>query len=250
MTATGRDDGIGSENRLLRRFPALWKPLAVAILLVVYGNATIYLEEYSQLSLPGNSLLPNTLSVAILLLWARSRARLLLEELGLQKRGVIRSGLWGAAIGLLIASLAALVLAFPPLPVPIAYPEFRNQGSSQLLWRLLVELPFATALCEELAFRGVLQAMFCRSLLPLRAAIGTNAAFALWHMAVNFHTVSGTNIGAMGLAPLAVLGAMVSVFVGGMIFSVLRLRTGNLVGSIVAHWLIDALMTLAAYVHG
>lgn len=54
-------------------------------------------------------------------------------------------------------------------------------------------------------------------------------------------TVALTNLQADPLLVIVGLaGAFAAVFVGGILFAALRLATGHVAGSIVAHWVFDA----------
>jgi membrane protease YdiL (CAAX protease family) len=215
----------------------------MAAVLVTYGNVSAYLTGYVGLTLPGGMLVPNLAGVSLLLLWAICQAGLTADDLGLRRVGVFKSVASGTVTGALMALPALALFAFPPMmPAPITYRPMAISDPSQFLWKVGLELPIATALCEELAFRGVLQSLFLRSLAPLPAILATNTAFALWHLVVNYRTVFETNVTATGLVPLALIGGLAGVLAGGVIFSVLRQRTGALAGSVFAHWVVDALM--------
>jgi membrane protease YdiL (CAAX protease family) len=151
--------------------------------------------------------------------------------------------------GLVMALPALAAFAFPPLlPAPIEYRPVAALALPQFLWKVLVEVPLATALCEEVAFRGVLQALFQGRVSPVPSIIATNITFALWHVVVNHRTVFETNVtAAPHLVPLALAAGLAGVFAGGVLFSLLRRCTGNLAGSIVAHWMVDALMLAMLY---
>jgi membrane protease YdiL (CAAX protease family) len=49
------------------------------------------------------------------------------------------------------------------------------------------------------------------------------------------------------LVALGLAGSFVSVLVGGVVFAVVRLATGHLVGSLVAHWAFNAVLLLGLY---
>jgi membrane protease YdiL (CAAX protease family) len=115
-----------------------------------------------------------------------------------------------------------------------------------------VELTIATALTEEMLFRGVLQALFRRSLGTSSALIATNIVFALWHLAINALTLS-QNAVALPFIPsawaqvLGYLGSLIAVGIGGFILSILRERTNHLAASIVAHWVSVGAITVLVY---
>jgi membrane protease YdiL (CAAX protease family) len=71
------------------------------------------------------------------------------------------------------------------------------------------------------------------------------AAFTGWHGVIVSRTVASTNLQAEPLlATLGLLGAFVAVGVGGALFAWLRLATGHLAGSVVAHWAFNAVLLL------
>ena len=221
---------------------------AVAAILIAYGNLSAYLIGYAGLSLPGGMLAPNVVGVALLLWWTTRRGGLAADDLGIRREGSLHSAAWGVLVGVLMAIPALLVFAFPPLlERPITYRPVAGLDTPSFLKRILLHTPAGVALCEELAFRGVLQGLFARGLSAVAAVLATNATFALWHVVVTLRTASESNVGEARLLPIALLSGLVGTFGGGIVFSLLRLRTGNLAGSIIAHWMVNTLMLLAVY---
>lgn len=223
--------------------------LVAGAALVAYGNAATYLTSYTALALPGGLMAPNLLATGLLVLWAVRRARLSLAELGLRWTRAPASAAWGAAVGGLMAVPALATFAIGPLlPGPVIYHSLAALSPQQFLWKVMVELPIATVLCEELAFRGVLQALFHRVLSAAPAIAATSLTFTLWHGVVNYRTILETNVaGAPSLVPLALAGGLAGVFGGGIVFSLLRHFTRSLAGSILAHWAVNATMLGALY---
>ncbi len=185
--------------------------------------------------------------------WARRSAQLDWSELGLSARGWQRSAAIGLLVGCLLALPALIFLAFPfLLAEPARYREIQDLGLPGFLWRLGIELTIATALTEEVLFRGILQALFKRFLNTARALVSTNIVFALWHLAVNALTLQ-QNVVVLPFLPTALaqavgyLGSVITVGIGGLILSILRERTNHLAGSMVAHWVVVAALTMAVY---
>jgi membrane protease YdiL (CAAX protease family) len=184
--------------------------------------------------------------------WHHRVDRQPLALIGLHARGWRRGLAWGA--------LAGTGLAIPPvvsfwLPrrrgTAMRFDEVYGLGRTAFLVRLLATTPVLVALCEEVAFRGLLQGKLHRAA-PARpaAAVGLSSlAFALWHVTVNVYTLRKTNVVTGGMLPLpaALAGGLGAVFVGGLVFGDLFRRTGSLVAPLVAHWLVDVLMLLALY---
>lgn len=186
--------------------------------------------------------------------WARHSARLSCEELGLGGEQWKHSAVIGVLVGCLLAIPSVAFLAFPFfLAEPARYREIQDLSLLGLLWRLGAELTIATALTEEILFRGTLQALFKRSLNTTRALIVTNVVFALWHLAINALTLQ-QNAVVLPFVPMALaqaigyLGSLLAVGIGGIILSILRERTTHLAGSIAAHWVSVAAMTFLVYI--
>ena len=117
-----------------------------------------------------------------------------------------------------------------------------------LIW-MLVTLPLATALFEEVTFRGCLQSVAVRTY-GVAAGIALMAlAFTLWHGVINFKTIQDTNAaGGVALPMAAYTASAVGLFVGGVIFGVLRHRTGSVVAPFAFHWLIVLAMNTTLFV--
>jgi membrane protease YdiL (CAAX protease family) len=165
-------------------------------------------------------------------------ARLDRADLGLTRSGATRS----AWIGLLTAGAmvvpALLILRFPPLVGrPVAYTPLAGLPWVELLGRALVSMPLDTILPEEVAFRGALLGVLRRRYPAAQAVVLAAVPFALWHGVLVGRTLELTNLAADPLLfSLGLLGAFAAVFLGGILFGILRLATGHLAGSIVAHW--------------
>ncbi len=192
--------------------------------------------------------------LASALWWARGPNRLSWAEIGLLSEGNWkRSAASGILTGLVLAVPLVVFLAFPfMLAQPVRYREIQDLDVTGLFWRLAIEVSIATALTEEILFRGILQALFKRSLNTPQALISTNVVFALWHLAINAFSVN-QNAMVLSLIPtvatqvIGYLGSLVVVGIGGLIFSVLRERTNHLAGSIVVHWVVVAAVTIVVY---
>jgi membrane protease YdiL (CAAX protease family) len=185
--------------------------------------------------------------------WARGPSWLSWAEIGLSGRQWRRSVVFGMVSGLAFAVPLVTFLAFPFLLArPVHYREIQNLDAVGLVWRLGVELTIATALTEEILFRGILQVLFKHSLNPTPALISTNVVFALWHLVANALSLQ-QNVLVLPLIPtfaaqvIGYLGSLIVVGIGGLVLSVLRERTSHLAGSIALHWVAVAAMTILIY---
>ncbi len=155
--------------------------------------------------------------------------------------------LWGLALAIIpiFFFLRPFVLARP-----VEHPTYTNLTLWTWLRLVLVEIPFLTALPEEAAWRGALEPRLVAHLGPWRGVLWSNAAFGLAHFAVTRANTGIVGRGALLPRWLLILGGMAATGVGGAVFSLVRARTGSLVGAIAAHWAVNATMSTALYLRG
>jgi membrane protease YdiL (CAAX protease family) len=195
--------------------------------------------------LPGWAYVPWNIGVAGLLVWtARRFGHCGVDELGLSRRH-LRSGLiWGAAAAGAVTGVYLIGTA-----LPITRELFRDDRAdgvplATLLWRLFVQIPFGTVLAEEVAFRGVLPAMFRRRFAArrnwaVRADVSSAVLFGLWHI-LPAAGLAGANPAFQDLpagagAAAAVVGSVAGTTAAGLLFSWLKNRSGSLVAPIMLH---------------
>jgi membrane protease YdiL (CAAX protease family) len=137
-------------------------------------------------------------------------------------------------------------LRFPPLLAgPVLYAPVSEASAATLLWRVAVWMPLDTVLPEELAFRGVLLASLMRRLPTVPAALVSAGVFTLWHAVIVSRTLAQTNLRSQPVFfVLGFVGAFGAIFVGGLLFATLRIRTRHLAGSMLAHWAFNTLLLL------
>jgi membrane protease YdiL (CAAX protease family) len=186
--------------------------------------------------------------------WAKNVEGVPLRDIGLTRSGILRSVLIGSVVGLVTAGPALFFLIFPVLlDTPPNYAEIDRLSVVGFVWRVGVEATIATALTEEVIFRGVLHTLFARSLGIVRAVIATTIVFVLWHLASNALTL-GQNSVTLPMLPstvsqaLGYLGSLLVVGIAGLVFSLVRIRTGSLVGSVMSHWVSVAAITIFLFV--
>ena len=221
-----------------------------ALLLVIWGNASPRVLGGSAW-LPGGSwqwVLAGFLLLALSGAFARALG-LDTAALGLRARA-LRAALTGAALGggaALAAVFALSVVA--PLIVgrAVDYAPLSRVTEAELILHIGVFLPLGDIVPEELAFRGVLLgALLSRG--AGFAVLASSAVFALWHVAVAAATVGDTTLGPPSVwSTAAVAGALAMVFVGGVVFAWLRVRTGSLVTTITAHWAFNSVLLLGLW---
>ncbi len=152
------------------------------------------------------------------------------------------SGVGLTLVAGLLARGAAMLGIELPLSAPGDLPTLRDHV---LRRRLLAYLPLDTALPEEIVFRGVIYAELERRLggSRIRTLLGTAACFEIWHLALGLREVPDFDRDQL----VEKLGAYA---LGSVVFTLPRLLTGQLVGCMLLHWLVDALLMVAAHPSG
>ena len=178
----------------------------------------------------------NTALGLVLLIYA-TRSRLLEATWG-------QVTLWGVLLGLLagLVPLAViLVLMFRPgqLGRDIVASGIGAITTRHVVYRLCVQVGLTTVLCEEFAFRGVLQVLLLGTL-SVPWALGLDAAvFGLWHAALLYNGCAGRR----GVARLAATGGGTAAYtLLGLLLALVRQAAGGLLAAIIAHGVLDALM--------
>ena len=162
--------------------------------------------------------------------------------------GDVRGVVIGAALGLGAAAAGVIVLRTGPILGPVSYTPLFTTTPAELAAHIAFFLPLATAIPEELAFRGVLLGGLWSAYGPRVAIVGSSLTFALWHSWVVYVTLLNTNIASGLLMTLAAIGAMLFLVLGGVALALLRVRSGGLVASTLAHWGFDGLMLLGLWI--
>lgn len=177
-----------------------------------------------------------------------------LSAIGLDRRYLRRA----AVVGLL--GLGLVVLAFgTALAVPVLRTVFYDgrvsaPGLRELLWQALVRIPLGTVCLEEVAFRGVLPALFGGGeRWRWRAVLTAATLFGLWHalpsLALFQNAMVQESVGGLPLAVVSVLAMLAAAGAGvvlhwwrhtgrGLLTPALIHLATNSGGLLVAWWLI------------
>ncbi len=156
----------------------------------------------------------------------------------------LKNSLLALGAGLLLSGPPLLFFLFPVLVGKIDYTPIKTLSLAELLLRVVVQVPLFTALSEELLFRQYLFEKLARPRLAPTLALNS-LIFMLWHLVVVLRTVLDTSFSqSLGLTGLSYLGALASVFVGGVVFGLVRWRTGSFFYSARTHWLNVALLNI------
>lgn len=159
-----------------------------------------------------------------------------------------RSTILAIAAGLGLAAPSVLFFAITAAHGGLGYAAIPDLPARSLIMRELVEIPLLTAFLEELVFRQYVFRAFAQK--GLIATVLVNAGiFTLWHLVVTARTVLGTNFAASPLLLVgSYIGSLATVFIGGVVFALVRWKTGSFVYSALAHWVVLGLITLAMWI--
>jgi membrane protease YdiL (CAAX protease family) len=204
-------------------------------ILALAGYANIIANEVLDASwdIPFNL---GVLAVAILI--AR-RAGTTWTSMGLRpdraKRGVV---VGGAVVGVIAVGMA-IAIAIPATRELFRDERIIDNSVAWVLFQAFVRIPFATALYEEVLFRGIVFGMLARRRSPLVAGVVTSLLFGLWHVLPTLQTLEtnpGGDIftGAIGIT-VAVVGSIAGTAVAGLGFLWLRLFANSTYASVLAH---------------
>jgi CAAX protease family protein len=183
--------------------------------------------------------------VAVLLVLVGKLSGLTWTELGMGKRSIVTGLVWAAAAVLLVALGYTLALA-----LPFAHRAAPSPPSTRTaVYAALVEVPFATVLLEEVAFRGVLWGLLDEDL-GAWAATGVSALlFGLWHVAGALEDDGvgrpGWLTGRWGTA-LWVTGTVLFTAAAGVLFAGVRVLSGSVFAAMGLHWATNGIGTLFA----
>lgn len=153
-----------------------------------------------------------------------------------------RSGITaGLGVGLPIGIGIALA-AFVPVTRRFFHDErIAGADSDTATYHLFARIPIATALCEEVIFRGAIPAVLRRRRSTLETEIIASALFGLWHVLPSYdrmHTNPGTAAMHQGDAgrQVAVIGGTVgATAVAGFALAKLRDFSGSIIAPVLVH---------------
>lgn len=181
--------------------------------------------------------------VAVLLVGVGRLAGLSWTELGLGRTAFLRGIVWAAA------SVAAVALVYTVAHwLPFARAAAGPAPSvPEALYSALLEVPFATVLLEETAFRSVLWGLLRHDHGAAVATLVSSALFGLWHVAPAFRDDGVSRpawLSGRGGAALWVIGTVVFTAAAGVLFCLLRIVSGSVFAAMGLHWATNGLGSL------
>jgi uncharacterized protein len=168
------------------------------------------------------------------------------EEMGLHP-GDVRRGLRIGGRASAAVAAAALVALGHPRTRALLRDERATVATGGAIWRrALLRFPVGTALFEEVAFRGVLPALFRQTHHPVSAEALTGAVFAAWHLIPTGRALAGNPLRLelpRARPILVIVGGSVAAGAATLPLGWAR-RAG---GSLLAPWLIHSSFNSLSY---
>jgi membrane protease YdiL (CAAX protease family) len=160
----------------------------------------------------------------------------------------LRTGLCAAAVA---AGGVAIGATLPATRGFFADRRVSDVSRPQAVYHVALRIPLATALAEELLFRGALLALLRQRRPPAAALLWTSLLFGAWHVLPTIDHYQGNPASALVADAgrgrrLAVLATMVSITGAGGVFAWLRLRSHSVLAPVLAH----AAVNMSAYLAG
>jgi uncharacterized protein len=182
--------------------------------------------------------------VAVLLVVIGRLAGLTWTDMGMGRRALVHGIIWAVGSVLAVAVVYAVALAVPGLGAVTGDPPHPRQA----LFTALVEVPFATVLLEETAFRGVLFGLLDHDHGAVTATVVSSALFGLWHIAPSLSD-EGVRppprlAGHRLAAPVWMAGTVLFTALGGVVFCLLRILSGSVFAAMGLHWATNGLGSL------
>jgi membrane protease YdiL (CAAX protease family) len=167
-----------------------------------------------------------------------------LEAQGLNPRRAPRGALLGFAAAAPIAVGMVIGARIERLRHYYIDERISNAARGRAAYEVFVRIPLATALPEEMIFRGAALAAISRSHGPITAVTASSFLFGLWHIVP---TLRKPQAGSNMHRALRVAGAVAVTSCAGLLLAWLRLRTGSLMAPWVAHGVANAAGFAAAW---
>ena len=209
--------------------------LALGVLVAVLATWNLTRDPL----VPGSYHLTANVLLTAVVLGVAGAGGLRAADLGLRRASLGRGFAYGGVVvGVVLAGLVVAVLV-----APRAFRDDRVDVSlGRMLFEVLVEIPLATVMFEEVAFRGVLLGLLRKRLPTWPAVVVSALLFGLWHVDGVLHRHDGPGLAA------AVAGTVLATTVAGLGFAWLRVRSDSLVAPMLAHWATNSLAFVVAWV--
>jgi membrane protease YdiL (CAAX protease family) len=178
--------------------------------------------------------IPVGLGAAAAVVALARRAGATWDDMALGRRRVGSGLRWGLAVAVPAAAVAAVAAAVPGPRRVVAQRRAVLAPRARFLAHVLLRVPLATALAEEVVFRAGLAALLRRRRSRRGGELAAAALFGLWHVLPTLDEPGVRRASGPGRAAAAGV-SVVTTFVAGLGFARLRDVSGSLVAPVLAH---------------
>ena len=210
--------------------------LLVLFILIVWNSA-------ANLLAPEGWEVPLAIAVIAVLVFVGQQAGLSVADMGLESTDLRCGTRWGFRAGGVIAAVLVVAALIPPLLDIFADARFGDVAGTEALYELFVRIPIATALAEEVAFRGVVLGLFLLWFSPRQAVIFSSVLFGLWHVLPGLEALDTAEIDdsldSVQGGVIAVAGQVLVTAFAGAVFAWLRIRGRHVVAAAIPHWMLN-----------
>jgi membrane protease YdiL (CAAX protease family) len=162
----------------------------------------------------------------------------------------------GAKVGGVVVGVIAVGIMIG-VAIPATRDLFRDEkivdaSVGWILFQAFIRIPIATALYEEVLFRGIVFGMLVRRRSPWFAGIATSLLFGLWHILPTLDTIDTSPAGDLfsgwiGITA-AIAGAIIGTALAGAGFLLVRLSSNSTLAAVLAHIGTNSLAMLGALI--
>ena len=158
------------------------------------------------------------------------------------------SGLTFADLGLGAGACWLLIAAVPATRPVLGDQRATGLRGRDVAYQALIRIPVGTALWEETAFRGVLQAALRRVMSDTAAIVVTSGVFGAWHVRPTLQALRANGLaGDRRRAIAGTFAGCAATAAGGALLSWLRARSGRLADTVLLHAAVNSGGLIAAH---
>jgi membrane protease YdiL (CAAX protease family) len=201
--------------------------------------------SYLFSSISNSSKLVATIALYLIVIGVAILAKLNLKSMGLSRDTMTKGVLY--ALPFMAAIVIGAIVIF--MINPEIFKDTRYQLTSpEMLYTVLLVIPFLTVVIEELAFRGVMFGLLQTVASQFYAIIISSVGFGVWHV------FSASGIGTDGFSQsivipkiILIIGVILATTIAGAVFTWARIKSGSLITPILIHWTINSTGVILAY---
>lgn len=191
--------------------------------------------------------IPSNIAIASLLTELARREGLGWEDLGLDPDALVSGAALGVAVALPVSTIVGTAATSAATREVFVEDRITNTSRGEAMYHAILRIPLATALGEEMIFRGALYALFRRNHSKFKAAVMSSALFGIWHILPTIDSLNGGNSMGSGRTRrmAALLGTVLATGLAGLGFIVLREKGRSIATPVVVHGTINVVAFLA-----